>query len=481
MKKKLLALVLCLAMTLTMMTGCSEKGSEDAGGDKAKTEDTEKKDNTDDTKKEDAADPTATPIPENKVTGNVDAKDAFVVYGWNTDIQDTVLKAFAEKYPEDAKRIVFVNTGGSDFYQQKIDPLLEDPNNKYYPDMYGMEMDYIRKYTDEDITMPMKDLGIGDEQLKNMYQYTVEAARNKKGVLKGVSWQACPGGLVYRRSLAKKYLGVSEPEEVQKFFKDWETTKKTAQTIKEKSSEKCRLYCGYTELQRPYQAQRKDAWVDDDSNLKIDKTMQDYMEVAKEYVDNGFASAGSADQQWNDNWSATMGDDNIFAYTACTWFNQFTLRENVDKKTYGDWALIQGPTEFYWGGTWMGVGSECSDKKLAAKIISVLCDKDCMKSIYKNKNDYPNNKEAVAELAQDEKAVKDSDVGKLFGGQNFIKFFQPIAEKITLPKMCGEDFYINNLYNDQVAQYATGKKDKDTAIADFKAKVKDQYDYVNVE
>lgn len=466
MKKKLLALVLCVVMVVTMVTGCGNSNTKNTGGDKAKTE------KTDDTE---TADATATPVP-NKITGNIDADNAFVIYGWNTDVQDSVLKVFKEKYPEDAKRIVFVNTGGSDGYQQKIDPLLEDPDNKYYPDMFAMEMDYILKYTDSDATLSMKDVGVSDDLYKNMYQYTVDAA-TVNGEVKGVSWQACPGCLVYRRSLAKKYLGVSEPEDVQKYFADWDAVEKTAKTIKEKSSGKCRLYCGYTELQRPYQALRKDAWVDADSNLKIDKTMEEYMDLAKTYVDNGYASAGSADQQFNDNWTATMDKDEVFAYTSCTWFNQYSLMPNV-KNTTGDWACIQGPTEFYWGGTWLGVGAKCADTKLAAEIISVLGDKECMKNIYKYHSDYPNNKESVSALASDN---TQSDVNKLLGGQNFIQFFQPIAEKISLPKMCGEDFYINNLYNDQVAQYATGKKDKETALADFKAKVRDQYDYVNCD
>ena len=59
----------------------------------------------------------------------------FFIYGWNTDVQNSVVAAFNEKYPDDAGRIVFVNTGGSDNYQTKIDALLDDPSNKYYPDI----------------------------------------------------------------------------------------------------------------------------------------------------------------------------------------------------------------------------------------------------------------------------------------------------------------------------------------------------------
>ena len=40
---------------------------------------------------------------------------------------------------------IFVNTGGSDYYQSKLDPVLDDPSNELYPDMMGLEVDYVQK------------------------------------------------------------------------------------------------------------------------------------------------------------------------------------------------------------------------------------------------------------------------------------------------------------------------------------------------
>lgn len=487
MKRKLLSVVLSTAMAATVLAGCGSSaapaatGSETADTEAAAEEGAATEDAAaEDTAEETADDTAAADTPENVVDGDIDAEDAFVIYGWNEDVKNSVVKAFSEKYPEDAKRIVFVNTGGTDYYQGKIDPLLEDPSNKYYPDMFAMEMDYILKYTDSDYTLAMDELGFTDADYANMYGYTVEAA-TVDGKVKGLSWQAAPGCMVYRRSLADKYLGVSEPEDVQEFFKDWDTVKETAQIIQDKSEGKTRLYCGYTELQRPYMAQRTEAWLDADCNLKIDPEMIKYMEDSKEYVDKGYASAGSADQQWQDNWSALKGSDEIFAFTSCTWFNQWCLLGNFEENfpdAAHDWGMIQGPCEFYWGGTWLGVGSGCSDTEMAAKVLSVLCDKDAMKSIYTNTSDFPNNKETVKELIA---ANEENDVVKMLGGQNFLEFFAPIAENIKLPKMCGEDFYINNFWNNEITTYVTGEKDLDTAIADFKTAVKEMYDYVNVE
>ena len=67
--------------------------------------------------------------PDNEVTGDASAEDSFVVWGWNDDIKKILDGPFKEAYPEDYERIVFVNTGGSDYYQGKLDPVLDDPSN----------------------------------------------------------------------------------------------------------------------------------------------------------------------------------------------------------------------------------------------------------------------------------------------------------------------------------------------------------------
>lgn len=67
-------------------------------------------------------------------------------------------------------------------------------------------MDYVNKYTNTDMALDIKSLGLTDDDLSQMYDYTKQAATKSDGTLRAVSWQGCPGGFVYRRSIAKKYL-----------------------------------------------------------------------------------------------------------------------------------------------------------------------------------------------------------------------------------------------------------------------------------
>ena len=85
------------------------------------------------------------------------------------------------------------------------------------------------KYVDTDYTMPVADLGITDEDLKDQYQYTKDIVTDSNGVLKGVSWQGCPGVLFYNREAAKEVLGSDDPAEVQKYVSDWDTFNATAE------------------------------------------------------------------------------------------------------------------------------------------------------------------------------------------------------------------------------------------------------------
>ncbi|OYP06045.1 hypothetical protein CG709_10165, partial [Lachnotalea glycerini] len=170
MKKKMLALALAASMATVSLTGCGGSSTTTTEATTNEATDTEKETETSETADTaTATDAADEEVPENEVIGNTNAEDAFYVYCWNADVMNNVITYFNETYPEDADRIVYVNTGGTDFYQTKIDALLDDPTNPQYPDMIAMEMDYIMKYTDSDYTLPVSELGITEADMKNMY------------------------------------------------------------------------------------------------------------------------------------------------------------------------------------------------------------------------------------------------------------------------------------------------------------------------
>lgn len=447
MKRKLIIELLIVAMVSALLVGCGNTVTTD---DVTTTEDK-----------------------------TVTVEDPFYIYSWNTELGDR-LEYVYEKYPEIKDRVVYVNIGDGYIYQEKIDSLLATPDAKEYPDMMAIEAGYIMKYTNSDYTLPVTDLGLTDVDLAEMYPYTLTIATDQRNnQLKGVSWQACPGSYMYRRSLAEKYLGTSDPAEVQEYVKDWDTFLDTARTIKEKSCGATKILSSNDDVQNVFWSNKSSPWVDENKSFVYDDSLDKMLDVEYALEQEDLSCKTTC---WTEEWNAGSATDEVFSYFGCTWFLHWTIKANcggeaVGKGTYGDWAMCQGPSTYYWGGTWLCALQNCSDKELAGKIMKVLCcDTDVMTKMSEETLDYVNNKKAMINLSDAGKGAYD-----FLGGQDFISVFSPLAENIDVSWTSPYDLTINDLLINQVTEYSKGTKDKDTAIADFKTSVADAYPDITVK
>lgn len=465
MRKKILSVLLCTAMTAAMLTACG--GSSDTSSKKAD------KGTSDATSEADA-----TPVPTNAVAGNASAKDAFVVWGWNEDIQKILDGPFKEDNPDLYKRIVFVNTAGSDFYQTKVDEILQDTSNELYPDLMGLEVDYVLKYVNSDYLLDVSELGIKESDYANQYSYNLDLGTNAKGKVKALFWQATPGSWQLKANFCKQYLGTTDPDTLQeKYFSSWDKVLETAKKVNDASKGKVKLLSSYADVFRVFSNAREKGWYDDKSAIQIDDQMKKYMDVAKKLYDGELTYNTT---QWQSDWYANMEGDGTktnaaLAYTGCPWFTYWSLKDSWKENT----ILVAGPQQFYWGGTGLAATVGCADKDLAGTIIKYFtCNKDSMIKINKLNSDFVNNKEAVEEISK-----KNPACDKLYpdAKQNFMKFYLPLADGIDASTVTAEDQDINSMWDTQVKEYIQGNKDEDTAIADFKAAVHDSYSYITVE
>ena len=110
-------------------------------------------------------------------------------------------------------------------YQDKLDEALlaqADAPDDEKIDLFLIEADYALKYVNTDYTLDViNEVGLTEADVADMYQYTKDIC-TVDGKLKGVSWQACPGGLIYRRSIAKEVIGSDDPEDVQAVLDSWD-------------------------------------------------------------------------------------------------------------------------------------------------------------------------------------------------------------------------------------------------------------------
>ena len=145
--------------------------------------------------------------------------------------------------------------------------------------------------------------------------------------------------------------------------------------------------------------------------------------------------------------------------------------KEVGNGIYGDYAVCQGPEPYYWGGTWICAATGTDNKDEVADIMKKLtCDKDIMKQITLDTEDYTNNKSAMKEIADD------PDYGSAFlGGQNHIKLFAEQAEKIDMSNAGKYDQGCNEKIQAAFKDYFDGKVDEDTAKKNFEKAITELY------
>ena len=405
--------------------------------------------------------------PENEVTGDASADDSFVVWGWNDDIKKILDGPFKEAYPDDYERIVFVNTGGSDYYQSKLDPVLDDPSNELYPDMMGLEVDYVQKYVNSDWVQNVADLGITDDEIADQYQYTKDVMTDSDGNLKGLSWQGCPGTMIYRRDIAKEVFGTDDPAEVQKKVADWDTFKATAAELKEKGYQ---MTSTVNDSYRVFSNNVTSPWVVD-GKITVDDNIKNWVDMSKEMVDAGETATY---ELWSDDWSkGFFKDSNVFSYFGPAWFIDFSMSADQDGSVGkdGGWAATEGPQGFYWGGTWITAATGTDNPTLVADIMKTMTTNvDVMKEIVTADNDFVNNKPAMEEMAADE-----SYGDAVLGGQNPLAMFCAGADKIDLSNMSIYDQGCNEEFQNSMKNYFEGNATYEEALDLFYKAVVEKY------
>lgn len=475
--KKVLGVLLAAAMvaSLTACGGSSEtstQASEPAAEEAAEPAAEETEETAEAAPAEDA-------VPENEVSGDPSAEDAFVIWAWNTDFV-TLQGLLEEKYPEMADRLVFVNCGGSGYYQDKIDALLDDTSNELYPDLMLLEVGYVQKYVQSDYLLSLEDLGITAADTAEQFQYNIDLGSDANGVQKASFWQATPGCLQIRADLAEKYLGTTDQAELEKIFSSWDSILEASRTVNEASGGKVKLFSGYDDLKYIFlNGARSQGWYDGNDVIQLDPAMEEYMEYSKVLYDEDLTFNTT---MWGTDWAALKDGDGesteaCIAFCGCPWYTYWCLTDTWNENT----ILVDAPVQFYWGGTGIAATAGCADTDLAAQIIKACtCDADFMTGIYEANGDFVNNQGAIKNIVAND--LKGTSTFTLYGEQNIPEFFSERGQGVDVSLVTAEDMTINEtLFPAAVTAYATGASDLETAIADFKASVHDTYSYLKVE
>ena len=344
-------------------------------------------------------------------------------------------------------------------------------------DLFLVEADYALKYVDTDYTMPIADLGITDADLANQYQYTKDIVTDSNGVLKGVSWQGCPGVLFYNREAAKEVLGSDDPADVQEYVKDWDTFNDTAAKMQAKGY---KMISSVNDTYRVYSNNVSSKWVVD-GKINIDDNIMKWVDQTKKYTDKGYNNKSSL---WDSTWAADQGPSGkVFGFFYSTWGINFTLlgnslatpvkeggKEEVGNGIYGDYAVCEGPQSYYWGGTWICAAAGTDNANIVKDVMKTLCcDKATMKKITEDTQDYTNTASGMNEIASS------NFKSDFLGGQNHIKLFAKSAPKISMKNISSYDQGLNEEFQKAMKDYFDGHVTKEQALDNFYEKAHVKY------
>ncbi|NLI22249.1 MAG: carbohydrate ABC transporter substrate-binding protein [Clostridiales bacterium] len=402
-----------------------------------------------------------------------------------TDEVPKMLARYLELNPDFGYTInstIIATTDG--LYQPALDQALA-AGGADAPDMYCAESAFVLKYTQGDMSSyaaPYADLVIdvaGETKAADIAQYTIDiGTRPSDGALVGLGYQATGSAFIYRRSLAKDTWGTDDPAEIaKKVGPGWEQFFKAAADLKAKGYG---IVSGDGDIWHAVENSSEKGWIVD-GQLYIDPAREAFLDLSMSLRQNGYYNDT---RDWTDAWYADMkgiGAQPIFGFFGPAWLINYVMAGNsggtkIGEGTYGDWAVCEPPVGFFWGGTWVIANKDSEKKEAVGKLIdwiTLQCDENGLQYYWANGtlNGEGGTKDTVASGTV--MAMSNGTLDFL-GGQNMFDVFVPANQFANGKNLTQYDETINNIWRDQVRQYTAGNLTRDEAITAFKQSVTDQ-------
>ncbi|ANC75629.1 sugar ABC transporter substrate-binding protein [Fictibacillus phosphorivorans] len=363
-------------------------------------------------------------------------------------------------------------------YPTKLKPVLESGVGA--PDVFTGEIAFLKQWVDAGYWENLSEKPYNADELSDKYvPYVFDLGKDKDGDVRALSWQTTPGGIYYKRSIAKEVLGTDDPTQVGEMMGSMDKVFEVAEKMKSKGYS---MFPDEGAIRWFTQGDNPQPWVNDKNELQLTEEKMEYMDYSKKLRDNQYTALAP---EWSPSWFEGMDkpikvkeggkekETQVFSYVLPTWGLHSVLKTNV-KESVGDWAVTSGPSPYFWGGTWLGVYNKSDNKELAYKFVKMMTqDDEFLTSWSKETGD-------VLSYLPVTDSIKDDFSDKFLGGQNNYQFFLDQSTKITPGIVTKYDQQLDTLYGNAVQQYVTGKKSKKEAINEFYQKAQNAYPDIKV-
>lgn len=390
----------------------------------------------------------------------------------------------------------------TDDYLTRLLPVLESGEGA--PDLFTGELDMIQNFMETGYitdleTLINNDATVSMDIINNDFvDYIVQSGRDEDGVLRALSWQITPGGIMFRTDLAVEIWGDEMRAD------DVDTNNSTAvstwmgqnkfNSLKqlENSSKEAieagnyRLFVGDESIRHYASGTNPSKWVVDGvlNPQKIEDQIK-FMETRKEFYGSNLDESLTANtEEWSSDWYLAINSPiqpegstesyEVIAYSLPTWGLFHVLEPNMQitdaegnilgEGTYGNWGISPGPNPYYWGGTYLVINDAKSErqKELAFDFMkSMLFDDERMLERAKANGDVY-SRISIMDTLQDGYTGRES-----LGGQNHYDYFMSEADKIDLSYVTKYDRTLNTMIGLYTSAYAKGDKTMEEALNAF--------------
>ncbi|MGL5914673.1 MAG: ABC transporter substrate-binding protein, partial [Culicoidibacterales bacterium] len=296
-------------------------------------------------------------------TGSSDAGSGAPLQVWTLS-ED--LKTFADHYMEENpdKKVEVTIISPAD-YPTKISTALRGKSST--PDIIVGEPQMLQGFMDAGYFEDLSQAPYNAEEYRDqLVDYVFEAGSDDDGIVRALSYQVTPGGVIYRRDIAKEVYGDDSPEFMATKFADMDAMLQTANEMKDagykvfSDTGNLRWFTNVGEDPKP--------WVVDNKLQMTEGKMQYFDTAVKLYQEDLTAFAG----EWSAAWYASMAGEipatadavanfdgetesttgptpQVFSYALPTW-GSLILRDNAGDNA-GNFGITTGMSPYFAGGT----------------------------------------------------------------------------------------------------------------------------------
>lgn len=466
--KKIIALLLSLVLVFSL-AACGDSG------DDADTGSTDAGTTTDN-----GGDEAPEPSDEGATEEEAKMYEGETLSVWSfTDELKPAIEYFEEKFGVTVELTIMP----TEDYTQAIKPVLQSGVGA--PDVYTAEAAFVEEFVNNGFFLDLSaEFGV-DAWASEYTDYVFKTGTDYDGSVRALSWQMTPGGIFYRRSLAKEVLGTDDPAEVAAMFSTFDGLFEVGDKMKAAGYKLFPDTGAFRHFTNPDQV----PWVDENNVLQIPQAKIDYFEYSMKLDKEGLtAEAG----EWSPAWfggmygpitvGETEEETQVFAYTLPTWGLHYVLKtaqpEGAESgnPTAGDWAVAPGPNSYFWGGTWLGVYKDSEKKDLAFEFVRLMAhDKEFLEGWLNETGD-------VTSILEIQESYVDGFSEDFLGGQNHVEFFVEAGKAIDSNRITKYDMDLDALYGSAVSDYVEGLTPTvEEAIEVFKDGVRAAYPEIIIE